>query len=107
MSWIYLIVAIAMEVGGTTAMKLSEGFTKPLWAITMTVCYAAAFALLTLAQKELPLSLTYAVWAGAGTVLIAGISVIIFGEPLTVLKIISIVLITAGIIGLNLSGGAQ
>jgi small multidrug resistance pump len=107
MHWIYLVLAILLEVSGTTCMKLSAGFTKTLPSILMFVLYGASFSVLTLALKKLDVSLAYAVWSGMGTALIATIGVLWFKEPLTALKLLSLALIIAGVIGLNLSGGAH
>ena len=107
MHWIYLVLAILLEVSGTTCMKLSAGFTKALPSILMFVLYGASFSVLTLALKKIDVSLAYAVWSGMGTALIATIGVLWFKEPLTALKMASLALIIAGVIGLNLSGGAH
>ncbi|MES9846199.1 MAG: multidrug efflux SMR transporter [Candidatus Sedimenticola sp. PURPLELP] len=101
--WLILAGAIVLEVAGTTSMKLSEGFTKLTPSILIFVFYAASFAALTLALKKIEVSVAYAVWSGAGTALIAMIGVIYFSESLTLIKIISILLIIGGVIGLNLS----
>lgn len=103
MSWVLLIAAICMEVCGTTCMKLSQGFTRLLPSILIFVFYAASFTLMTFAVKKLDLSLTYAIWSGVGTFLIALIGLFWFKEPLTVIKIVSMILVIAGVIGLNLS----
>jgi len=102
MSWVYLICAITMEVIGTTNMKLSQGFTKTLPSILMFVFYGFSFAFLTLALKKIDLSLTYAIWSGVGTALIAAIGVLYFKEPVTAIKIVSIGLIVIGVVGLAL-----
>ncbi|MES9871566.1 MAG: multidrug efflux SMR transporter [Candidatus Sedimenticola sp. 6PFRAG7] len=101
--WLILAGAIVLEVAGTTSMKLSEGFTKLTPSILIFVFYAASFTALTLALKKIEVSVAYAVWSGAGTALIAMIGVIYFSESLTLIKIISILLIIGGVIGLNLS----
>jgi small multidrug resistance pump len=101
--WSYLACAIILETAGTTSMKLSLGFTKLVPSILIFVFYAASFAALTLALKEIQLSLAYAIWSGIGTVLIVTIGILYFQEPMTALKIISIGLIIAGVVGLNLS----
>ncbi len=103
MSWLLLIAAIFMEVCGTTCMKLSQGFTKIVPSVLIFVFYAASFTLMTFAIKKLDLSLTYAIWSGVGTFLIAVIGLFWFKEPMTLLKVISMVLVIAGVIGLNLS----
>ncbi|ACF13710.1 small multidrug resistance protein [Chloroherpeton thalassium ATCC 35110] len=103
MSWIYLILAILLEVSGTTSMKLSDGFSK-FWPSAMIfVFYALSFTSLTYALKELEVSVTYAVWSGLGTVLIALIGIVWFKESVNPMKIISIAVIIIGVIGLNLS----
>lgn len=105
--WIALAAAIALEVSGTVSMKFSEGFTRLVPSVLIFVFYGAAFALLTLALKRLDVSLAYAVWAGAGTALVALLGVWLFDEPMPPLKVISLVLIVAGVVGLNLAGGAH
>ena len=104
MHWIYLGFAILFEVAGTTSMKLSEGFSKLLPSILMVVFYIVSFALMALALKKLEVGMTYAIWAGLGTALIAVIGVLYFKEPMSALKAASILLIIAGVVGLNLSG---
>ncbi len=104
MSWILLVGAICMEVCGTTCMKLSEGFTRLVPSILIFVFYALAFILMTYAIKKLDLSLTYAIWSGVGTFLIALIGLFWFKEPFTLLKAVSMALVIAGVVGLNLGG---
>jgi len=103
LSWVYLAIAIILEVAGTMAMKLSEGFTKLVPSIAMGVFYIASLFALTLAIKRIDMSVAYAIWAGVGTSLITINGIIYFKEPLTLLKTISIALIIIGVVGLNLS----
>lgn len=104
MAWVYLALAIVLEVAGTTCLKLSDGLTR-LWpSVLIFVFYGLAFVGLSLALKRLDLSVTYAIWAGLGTVLTAIIGFAVFGEAVTTLRMISIGLITAGVIGLQISG---
>ena len=102
--WLYLAIAIVLEVIGTTSMKLSAGFTKTIPSVLMFVFYLASLAALALALKKIDVSVAYAVWAGLGTALIATIGIVYFHESVTLLKIISILLIIAGVVGLHLSG---
>jgi len=102
MSWIYLIIAIITEVIGTTNMKLSQGFTKVVPSILMVVFYIICFAFMSLALKKLDVSITYAIWSGVGTALIAAIGILYFKEPATAIKIGSIALIVIGVVGLAL-----
>jgi len=107
MPWLYLVLAILLEVSGTTCMKLSQGFTKVVPSILLFVFYTLSLGMLTLALKRIDVSVAYAVWSGVGTALIATIGVLWFKEPATAFKLISIALIIVGVVGLNLSGGAH
>ena len=104
MAWLILFIGIVLEVVGTTSMKLSEGLTRPFYSVMMFVCYALSLGAIALALKELEVSLVYAIWAGLGTTLIAAIGVVYFHEPLTALKLLSIGLIIAGVVGLGFVG---
>ena len=103
LAWVYLFCAILFEVAGTTAMKLSDGFTKTIPSVAMTIFYILSFTILTFAIKKLDVSIAYAVWSGLGTALITIIGIYYFKEDVTILKIVSITLIVFGVIGLHLS----
>jgi len=104
MNYYYLLLlAIAFEVCGTTCMKLSEGFTKLLPSVLIFVFYAISFFFFTLALKGIDVSIAYAIWAGLGTALITVVGIFWFREPATALKMISLVVVIAGVIGLHLS----
>jgi small multidrug resistance pump len=105
--WFYLIIAILLEVAGTTSMKLSDGFSRLLPSVLIFVFYGLSFAGLTLALKRIDVSIAYAIWAGLGTALITVIGLAYFKEPATLIKLISIGLIVVGVIGLNLDGYAH
>jgi small multidrug resistance pump len=102
MSWLLLVASIVLEVLGTMSMKLSEGFTKPLYSALVMVFYALSIAGLTLVLKRLDVSVAYAVWSGLGTAFIAMLGVAIFGEALTVVKVVALVLIVVGVVMLNM-----
>ena len=104
MHWLYLALAILLEVAGTTSMKLSEGFTRLVPTVLLVVFYALSFSLMTLALKRIDVGVAYAIWSGIGTALIAGIGIVWFQEPATAVKMVSLGLIIAGVVGLNLSG---
>lgn len=104
MAWIFLGLAIAVEVFATTCLKLSDGFSR-LWpSIGVVVGYLAAFALLSLTLKTMQVGTAYAVWAGAGTALVAIVGVLVFAEPMGWLKAGGLLLIIAGVVLLNVSG---
>lgn len=107
MYWAILLAAIVLEVCGTTSMKLSEGFTRTLPTVALFVFYLLSLAALTLALKRIDVSVAYAIWSGVGTALIAIIGIVYFREPVGVAKVASLGLIIAGVVGLNLSGGAH
>jgi small multidrug resistance pump len=107
MSWLYLVLAIVLEVSGTTSMKLSQGFTQMLPSVLMFLFYGLSLGALTLALKSIDVSVAYAVWSGLGTALIATVGVLWLKEPLNALKVVSLMLIIIGVIGLNLSGDAH
>lgn len=99
---VYLVLAILLEVAGTTSMKLADGFSKPFPSVMIFVFYTLSFVCLTLALKRLEMSVAYAIWAGLGTSLIAIIGFAYFHEPMTVIKISALLLIVVGVTGLNL-----
>lgn len=102
-SWMFLLLAILSEVAGTTMMKLSSGFSKLLPSIAMFACYGLALGALTIAIKRIEIGVAYAVWSGIGTALIATIGMVFFRESVGTVKIVSLMLVIAGSIGLNIS----
>jgi len=99
-----LTLAIAAEVAATVSLRYSDGFSRPVPSVIVVAGYAVSFYLLSLILRELSVGTTYAIWAGAGTAAIAVIGIVALGEPATALKLASLALIIAGVIGLNLSG---
>ncbi|MFK9093104.1 DMT family transporter [Bacillus salipaludis] len=104
MGWVYLILGIIAEVLGSTSMKISEGFTKLIPSIMIFVFYGLSLILVTLSLKSIEVGVAYAIWAGLGVAIITFISIFLFQESFNLMKAISILLIIAGVIGLNLSG---
>ena len=100
-AYILLALSIVGEVFGTTMLKMAEGFTILFPSIGAIIGYGLSFYFLGLTLKTLPLSLAYAIWAGAGTVLTTLVSVLLWGEVLNTLKIIGILLIISGVVILN------
>ncbi|MEZ5446165.1 MAG: multidrug efflux SMR transporter [Gammaproteobacteria bacterium] len=103
--WACLAGSIAFEVVGSVALKAADGFTRPLPTVTVLVAFSLSFWLFSLALRALPLGIAYAVWSGTATATIAIVGVVWLKDPLSALKVISIVMIVAGIIGLNISQG--
>ncbi len=106
MNWLYLFIAISGEVAGTSALKASEGFTKLVPSGLVVAGYAVAFYFLSLTLATIPVGIAYAVWSGAGIVLISLIGWGFWGQSLDVAAMAGIVLIIAGVGVINLLSGA-
>jgi quaternary ammonium compound-resistance protein SugE len=102
MSWAYLVIAGLLEVGWAVGLKYTAGFTR-LWPSVFTLAtMAGSVGMLGIALRTLPLGTAYAVWTGIGTVGTAVFGMIVMGEPAGALRLLSIGLIVAGIVGLKL-----
>ncbi|MEN4983151.1 multidrug efflux SMR transporter [Acinetobacter modestus] len=101
-NWLILFIAIVAEVIATSALKSSEGFTKPIASIVVVLGYIIAFYCLSLTLKTIPVGIAYAVWSGVGIVLITTVAWFVFDQKLDVWGIIGIVLIMSGVLILNL-----
>lgn len=103
MAWVYLVVAGLFEIGWATGLKYTEGFTR-LWPSLWTaLSMALSVWLLAVALKTIPVGTGYAVWTGIGAAGTALAGMILFGESRAVIRIASIAVIMAGILGLKLS----
>ncbi|WP_405124498.1 quaternary ammonium compound efflux SMR transporter SugE [Pseudomonas alloputida] len=103
MSWIILFFAGLFEVGWAVGLKYTDGFTRPLPTVLTVGAMVISLGLLGLAMKELPLGTAYAIWTGVGAVgtVIAGI--MLFGESMALVRLISVALIVCGLVGLKVS----
>jgi small multidrug resistance pump len=101
-NWLILFIAIVAEVIATSALKSSEGFTKPIASIVVVLGYMIAFYCLSLTLKTIPVGIAYAVWSGVGIVLITTVAWIVFDQKLDVWGIVGIALIMSGVLILNL-----
>lgn len=101
MNWLYLSVAIVLEVIATSALKASDGFTRLLPSAVVVVGYAAAFYTLSISLRTMPVGVVYAVWSGVGVVLITLVGWIWFKQALDLPAFVGIALISAGVIVLN------
>lgn len=102
MAWIYLLAAGVLEMVWVVAMKYAEGFTKLVPSIVMLVGMFFSVGFLGLAVKTIPLGTGYAIWTGVGAVGAVIYGMCFFGEPVTVLRIIFLVMIISGLVGLKL-----
>lgn len=100
-SWLFLLIAIVSEVIATTALKLSEGFSR-LWPSAVTVIgYGLAFYFLSLTLRTIPVGVVYAVWSGLGIALITALAWFMFDEKLDWPALAGLGLIILGIVVLN------
>lgn len=107
MGWVLLAAAIAAEVFATSMLKVSAGFSRPIPTAASAVGYMVSFALLAQVVRSIPVSVAYAVWSGAGTAAIVGVGAMFLGEPLSVVKVVGVGLIVAGVVVLNVGGAAH
>jgi small multidrug resistance pump len=94
--WIILTVAILLELSGTTCLKLSHGFTRPLPSAGVVLFYLGSFYLMAQSLKTMEVGIVYAIWSGVGTALIAVVGVLAFGESVTAFKILGLLMIIGG-----------
>ena len=107
MAWVMVIIAGLFETGFALSLKASDGFTRLVPSVLFVVFAAASFALLTAALRSLPVGSAYAVWTGIGAVGTAVAGMLFFHESAEVFKLVSIVLIVAGVVGLQLTGSGH
>ncbi|MFN5757416.1 MAG: SMR family transporter [Planctomycetia bacterium] len=100
--WIYLAIAIAAEVVGTSFLRSTAGFTKLVPSLLVVAGYGLAFFFLSLTLEKIPVGIAYAVWSGAGVTLIAAIGWLFLGQKLDAAAIVGMGLIVAGVVVLNL-----
>jgi small multidrug resistance pump len=105
--WLFLAGAIALEICGTTCMKLSAGFTRTLPSVLLFAFYAGSFTLFTYALRSIEVGVAYAVWSGVGTAAIAAIGIVFLGESATWAKALWLAVIIVGVVGLRMSGVAD
>jgi small multidrug resistance pump len=100
--YVLLSLAIAAEVCATSCLKLTDGYTRLLPTIAVVIGYVVSFVLLGRALTQIPVSVAYAVWSGAGTAAVAVIGAAAFGESLGRPQWAGILLIIAGVVALNI-----
>ena len=101
--WLILCLSIALEVCGTVCLKLSDGMSRPLPILGVVLFYLSAFALMSSWLKSLEIGTVYAIWAAAGTALIAIIGIVFFGESIASGKIVGLAFVIAGVVLLKVS----
>lgn len=105
MAWVYLTAAGLFEIGWPLGLKLGWGETgvRPAWIAFAAIAMVVSGALLMLAQRAIPMGTAYAVWTGIGAVGAFVVGVLVFGDQASTIRIVSICLIAAGIVGMKLA----
>jgi quaternary ammonium compound-resistance protein SugE len=103
MAWAILVIAGLLEVGWAIGLKYTEGFTRFWPSVGTAVAMILSVVLLGIGMKSLPVGTAYAVWVGIGAVGTVALGIVLFGEPTNAVRLISVALIVAGIVGLKLS----
>lgn len=107
MNYLFLAVAIVFEVIGTSFMKQSEGFSRLFPSLITAVTYGVAFFCLSLTLKTIPTGIAYAIWSGAGIVLIASVSWLFQGQKLDAAAMLGMALIVTGVVVMNVFSKAS
>jgi len=105
--WLFLAAAIVLEVAGTISMKLSHGFALAVPSVLLFLFYGASFTCLNFALRTIDVSVAYAIWSAVGLTLVAAIGILLLRESAGALKLASIVLIVAGVVGLYTGAGGH
>lgn len=105
--YIYLIVAVAAETIGTTALQASQQFSRLVPSLIVLVAYGFSFYMLGLTLKVMPVGIVYAIWSGLGIVLIAVIGLVVFGQKLDLPALLGMAMILAGILVIHLFSGSS
>lgn len=102
MKYLPLAVAILAEVIATTALKQSDGFSRPLWSVVTVLGYGVAFYFLSVTLKSVPTGVAYAIWSGVGIVLISAAAWVFQGQKLDAAAVAGMALIITGVVVMNL-----
>jgi small multidrug resistance pump len=103
-AWLMLLGAISVEVASTAALPRTHGFRDPVWTALVLGGYALSIWLLAVVVRDIPVSVTYAVWSGLGTAGIALVGVLLLDESIDLLKAVALLMIVGGVLLLNLHG---
>ena len=102
MAWIYLVVAGLFECGWAIGLKYTDGFTKLIPSLLTVSAMVISFWLLSIAMKTIPVGTAYAVWTGIGAIGVAILGMFLLGESRDIMRVICLLLIVSGIVGLKL-----
>jgi len=102
--WLLLLLAVSAEIVGTSCLKLTQGFSRPLPTLVVLGAYAIAFLLLSRVVETIPLGITYALWSGIGIVAIVLVGLLAYKQVPSPGQLIGMGLIAAGVVIVNLQG---
>ena len=102
--WILLLLAIGSEVIGTSCLKLSQGFSRPIPTLVVLAAYSTSMLLLSRVVQTIPLGITYALWSGIGIIAIVLVGLLAYKQVPSAGQLVGIGMITAGVIIVNLTG---
>ena len=103
-AWIFLLLAITSEVIGTSCLKLSQGFSRPIPTLVVLAAYSTSMLLLSQVVQTIPLGITYALWSGIGIIAIVLVGLLAYKQVPSPGQLVGISMITAGVILVNLTG---
>jgi len=103
-AWVLLMAAIGIEVASTAALPRTQSFRDPVWTALVLTGYAVSIWLLAMVIRNIPVSITYAVWSGLGTAGIAVVGVLFLDERWDLVKAVALLMIIGGVVVLNLHG---
>lgn len=106
-SWIFLIIAGCLECGWAVGIKYTEGFSRPIPSLLTASAMIASFWFLSLAMKTIPVGTAYAVWTGIGATGVAIVGMLFLDEPRDIARILCLLLILSGVIGLKIFSGGM
>jgi len=107
MAWLFVVIAGVLETGFAVALKYSDGFSRWVPTVLFLLFAAGSFTLLSIGLRSLPVGPAYAVWTGIGAAGTAVFGMIFLDESTAVLKLVSLGLVVAGVVGLQLTSGAH
>jgi quaternary ammonium compound-resistance protein SugE len=102
-AWTLVIVAGLFETAFAVSLKLSAGLTRLWWTVAFVAAAGASFTLLSIALRSLPVGSAYAAWTGIGAAGTAVVGMLLLGDPVSTLRLVSVGLVVAGVVGLNLA----
>ncbi|AWK76575.1 QacE family quaternary ammonium compound efflux SMR transporter (plasmid) [Rhodococcus oxybenzonivorans] len=107
MGWSYLMGAVVVEILATTGLHSTEGFTQPIPTVGVLAGYLLSFFFLSKALRSISLGVSYALWSAIGTASIAVVGVLLFGDAVSVARVVGLICIVAGVVTLNMEADRE